>query len=186
VISAYKDLAGVERDFRSMKVIDVDLRPVHHRLEDRVRSHAFICMLSTYLSFHLRRSLAPLTFTDTEPPTRDTGRPASASKAARKKAAAKKNAEGEDVRGFRELLEHLGLLPATACVSPPHRDRVRSRRDADADSATVFELLGVPSQSTSCSQNYLVAGVNSQVVARACFRESKFGLVSLASTRTLP
>ena len=59
VISAYKDLAGVERDFRSMKVIDVDLRPVHHRLEDRVRSHAFICMLSTYLSFHLRRSLAP-------------------------------------------------------------------------------------------------------------------------------
>ena len=83
VISAYKDLAGVERDFRSMKVIDVELRPVHHRLEDRVRSHAFICMLSTYLSFHLRRSLAPLTFTDTEPPARrDPVAPASVSKAA--------------------------------------------------------------------------------------------------------
>ena len=71
VISAYKDLAGVERDFRSMKVIDGEPRPVHHRLEDGVRAHAFICMLSTYLTFHLRRSLAPLTFTYTEPPARD-------------------------------------------------------------------------------------------------------------------
>jgi hypothetical protein len=146
VISAYKDLAGVERDFRSMKVIDVELRPVHHRLEDRVRSHAFICMLSTYLSFHLRRSLAPLTFTDTEPPTRDDPvAPASASKAARKKAAAKKNAEGEDVRGFRELLEHLGTLTR-------NRMRVASSPEIEFDLVAtptptqrrVFELLGVP------------------------------------------
>jgi len=143
VISAYKDLAGVERDFRSMKVIDVDLRPVHHRLEDRVRSHAFICMLSTYISFHLRRSLAPLTFTDTEPPTRDDPvAPASASKAARKKAAAKKNAEGEDVRGFRELLEHLGTLTR-------NRMRVASSPEIEFDLVAtptptqrrVFELL---------------------------------------------
>jgi hypothetical protein len=146
VISAYKDLAGVERDFRSMKVIDVDLRPVHHRLEDRVRSHAFICMLSTYLTFHLRRSLAPLTFTDTEPPTRDDPvAPAAASKAAKKKAAAKKNAEGQEVRGFRELLEHLGTLTR-------NRMRVASSPGIEFDLVAtptptqrrVFELLGVP------------------------------------------
>ncbi len=146
VISAYKDLAGVERDFRSMKVIDVELRPVHHRLEDRVRAHAFICMLSTYLSFHLRRSLAPLTFTDTEPPARDDPvAPASASKAARKKASAKKNAEGEEVHGFRELLEHLGTLTR-------NRMRVASSPEIEFDLVAtptptqrrVFELLGVP------------------------------------------
>jgi transposase len=146
VISAYKDLAGVERDFRSMKVIDVDLRPVHHRLEDRVRAHAFICMLSTYLTFHLRRSLAPLTFTDTEPPTRDDPvAPAAASKAAKKKAAAKKNAEGQEVRGFRELLEHLGTLTR-------NRMRVASSPEIEFDLVAtptptqrrVFELLGVP------------------------------------------
>ena len=146
VISAYKDLALVERDFRSMKVIDVELRPVHHRLEDRVRAHAFICMLSTYLSFHLRCSLAPLTFTDTEPPTRDDPvAPASASKTARKKASGKKNAAGEDVRGFRELLEHLGTLTR-------NRMRVASRPEIEFDliatptptQRRVFELLGVP------------------------------------------
>ena len=146
VISAYKDLAGVERDFRSMKVIDVELRPVHHRLEDRVRSHAFICMLSTYLTFHLRRSLAPLTFTDTEPPARDDPvAPASVSKPADKKASAKKNAEGEEVRGFRELLEHLGTLTR-------NRMRVVSRPGIEFDLVAtptptqrrVFELLGVP------------------------------------------
>ena len=146
VISAYKDLAGVERDFRSMKVIDVELRPVHHRLEDRVRAHAFICMLSTYLTFHLRRSLAPLTFTDTEPPKRDDPvAPASASKSARKKAAAKKNAQGQEVRAFRELLEHLGTLTR-------NRMRVASSPEVEFDLVAtptptqrrVFELLGVP------------------------------------------
>ena len=70
VISAYKDLSGVERDFRSMKAIDVDIRPVHHRLEDRVRAHAFLCFLATYVTFHLRATLAPLTFLDTERPGR--------------------------------------------------------------------------------------------------------------------
>jgi len=179
VISAYKDLAGVERDFRSMKVIDVDLRPVHHRLEDRVRAHAFICMLSTYLTFHLRRSLAPLTFTDTEPPTRDDPvAPASASKAAKKKAAAKKNAEGQDVRGFRELLEHLGTLT---------RNRMRVASSPEIE----FDLVATPTaNSATClraprragpkapgvARTIWSAGVNSQVGGR----EHAFGKVSSA------
>ncbi|OOK72098.1 hypothetical protein BZL30_5942 [Mycobacterium kansasii] len=71
VINAYKNLANVERDFRSLKTDDLDLRPIHHRLEDRVRAHVLICMLAAYLTWHLRHALAPLTFTDENPPTRD-------------------------------------------------------------------------------------------------------------------
>jgi len=132
VISAYKDLAGVERDFRSMKAVDVDLRPVHHRLEDRVRAHAFLCFLSTYVTFHLRRTLAPLTFTDTERPGReDPVAPATSSPAAKKKAASKKDEQGEEVRGFRELLEHLGTL-------------TRNRMRVIAGEGVTFDLLATP------------------------------------------
>ena len=56
VIAAYKNLAHVERDFRTLKANDLDLRPIHHRLEDRVRAHVFICMLAAYLTWHLRRT----------------------------------------------------------------------------------------------------------------------------------
>ena len=70
VVDAYKGLAHVERDFRHLKIDDIDLRPIHHRLEARVRSHVFICMLASYLVWHLREALAPLTFTDEAPPAR--------------------------------------------------------------------------------------------------------------------
>ena len=94
-----------------MKAIDVDLRPVHHRLEDQVEAHALMCFLATYVTFHLRRTLGPFTFTDTAPPTpTDPVVPAARSSSAKKKDAKKKNAAGEPVRAFRELLEHLGTL----------------------------------------------------------------------------
>src|SRR5271165_3353354 len=70
VISAYKNLSRVERDFRSLKTIDLHLRPIHHHLDDRVRAHVLICFLAAYLTWHLRRALAPLTFTDEKPTTR--------------------------------------------------------------------------------------------------------------------
>src|SRR6266581_1191615 len=63
-VTAYKSLAQVERDFRSIKADDLDLRPVFHRLDERVRAHVLICMLACYLSWHLRQAWAPLTFTD--------------------------------------------------------------------------------------------------------------------------
>src|ERR1035437_7057245 len=63
VVATYKSLARVERDFRSLKAIDVDLRPIHHWTETRVRAHVFICMLAAYLVWHLRQAWAPLTFT---------------------------------------------------------------------------------------------------------------------------
>src|SRR5216684_8046410 len=71
VVAAYKNLKYVERDFRHIKADDLDLRPVWHRLEERVRAHVLICMLGCYLTWHLRRAWAPLTFTDQQPPEKD-------------------------------------------------------------------------------------------------------------------
>ena len=68
VVTAYKNLKYVERDFRHLKADDLDLRPVYHHLEERVRAHVLICMLACYLTWHLRRAWAPLTFTDENPP----------------------------------------------------------------------------------------------------------------------
>jgi hypothetical protein len=68
VVTAYKSLRHVERDFRHIKSDDLDLRPVFHRLEERVRAHVLICMLACYLTWHLRQAWAPLTFTDEHPP----------------------------------------------------------------------------------------------------------------------
>ena len=71
VVTAYKNLKYVERDFRHIKSDDLDLRPVFRRLEERVRAHVLICMLACYLTWHLRRAWAPLTFTDQDPPEQD-------------------------------------------------------------------------------------------------------------------
>jgi hypothetical protein len=68
VVTAYKNLKYVERDFRHIKSDDLDLRPVWHRLEERVKAHVLICMLACYLTWHLRKAWAPLTFTDEHPP----------------------------------------------------------------------------------------------------------------------
>jgi transposase len=68
VVAAYKNLSYMERDFRHIKTDDLALRPTHHRQEDRVKAHVLICMLAAYLVWHLRAALAPLTYTDTEPP----------------------------------------------------------------------------------------------------------------------
>jgi Transposase DDE domain len=132
VVDAYKALSHVERDFRHLKIDDIDLRPIHHRLEARVRSHVFICMLASYLVWHLREALAPLTFTDEAPPTRTNPvAPAVRSAGAAKKAARKVNAAGEEVRGFRELLEHLGTL-------------TRNTMRTTTETTSTFELLASP------------------------------------------
>ena len=75
MVTAYKNLKYVERDFRHIKADDLDLRPVFHRLEERVRAHVLICMLACYLTWHLRRAWAPLTFTDQNPPAPATRSP---------------------------------------------------------------------------------------------------------------
>jgi hypothetical protein len=110
-VAAYKNLAFVERDFRHIKADDLDLRPIWHRLQDRVRGHVLVCMLACYLVWHLRKAWAPLTFTDEHPPVRaDPVAPAQRSAAAQAKAARKTDASGQRMRNFRDLLDHLGTL----------------------------------------------------------------------------
>jgi hypothetical protein len=111
VITAYKNLAHVERDFRSMKADDLDLRPIHHHLEDRVRAHVLICMLACYLTWHLRRAWAQLIYTDEHPPVRDNPvAPAARSAAAERKASHHADPDGQPIRSFRGLLDHLATL----------------------------------------------------------------------------
>jgi hypothetical protein len=132
VVTAYKNLAHVERDFRSIKVDDLDLRPIHHRLDHRVRGHLLIAMLAAYLVWHLRRAWAPLTFTDEHPPGRDNPvAPAARSDAATRKASRRRDAHGAPVRSFRGLLEHLATLT---------RNHMRV---SETDTAE-FDLLATP------------------------------------------
>src|ERR1035437_9509825 len=109
VVATYKSLARVERDFRSIKSIDLDLRPIHHWTQDRVRAHVFICMLAAYLAWHLRQAWAPLTFTDEQrPDAADPVAPARRSQGADHKAATKTTTDELPATSFTALLDHLG------------------------------------------------------------------------------
>ncbi len=110
-VAAYKDLANLERDFRHIKAEDLDLRPIWHRLEDRVKAHVLICMLACYLTWHLRQAWAPLTFTDEHPPARaNPVAPTRRSPSAAAKAAFKTGPGKQPIRSFRDLLGHLATL----------------------------------------------------------------------------
>jgi hypothetical protein len=111
VVATYKSLAAVERDFWSIKTIDLDLRPIHHYTETRVKAHVFICTLAAYLVWHLRRAWAPLTFTDEDrPEPTDPVAPARRSPAAERKAATKTTSDDLPAHSFTSLLNHLATL----------------------------------------------------------------------------
>ncbi|HEY0999560.1 MAG TPA: IS1634 family transposase, partial [Streptosporangiaceae bacterium] len=111
VVASYKGLASLERDFRSIKADDLDLRPIWHRLEDRVKAHVLICTLACYLTWHLRKAWAPLTFTDEHPPQRENPvAPARRSASAQAKASRKTGPGRQRVRSFRDVLGHLATL----------------------------------------------------------------------------
>jgi hypothetical protein len=128
-VAGYKNLANIERDFRIIKTDDLDLRPIYHRLDQRVRAHVLICLLACYLIWHLRKAWAPLTFTDEHPPARDNPvASAQRSAAAHAKASTKHDAHGNPLRSFRGLLDHLGTLT---------RDRIRYHHtDIEIDKLT--------------------------------------------------
>ena len=114
-VSAYKSLAQVERAFRSVKTVDLEVRPVHHRLAERVRAHVFLCMLAYYVIWHMRQALAPVLFEDHDRESAALGRPspvapATVSAAAKAKAALRKTQDGSPVHSFRTLLQDLGTL----------------------------------------------------------------------------
>jgi Transposase DDE domain len=147
-VAAYKSLAQVERAFRSLKTVDLAVRPIHHRLAGRVRAHVFLCMLAYYVQWHLRRCLAPLLFDDHDRAAAAAQRaspvaPAQVSPAARAKALKRRTAAGEPVHSLRTLLADLATLtrnqvrfgealPVTVLSRPtPLQQRA-------------FDLLGLP------------------------------------------
>ncbi len=112
VVGAYKDLAHVERAFRSLKTVDLHLRPIHHWLAPRVRAHVFLCMLACHVEWHMRERLKPMPFDDEDPTAAARERtsivaPAQPSPAALRKRASKVTASGAPVHSFHSLLRDL-------------------------------------------------------------------------------
>ena len=143
VVTAYKNLKYVERDFRHIKSDDLDLRPVFHRLEERVRAHVLICMLACYLTWHLRRAWAPLTFTDQNPPAPGNPvAPARRSAAAQAKASAQHDPAGQPYRSFRGLLEHLATLTRNQVRYTGTQVTIPMLTEPTSIQRQAFELLG--------------------------------------------
>jgi hypothetical protein len=142
-VTAYKNLKYVERDFRHIKSDDLDLRPVFHRLERRVRGHVLICMLAAYLTWHLRQAWAPLTYTDEEPPQpANPVAPARRSAPAEAKASRQHGQDGRPYRSFRGLLAHLGTLTRNELRFAGTPAAVPVLAEPTSEQRQAFELIG--------------------------------------------
>ena len=120
-VAAYKSLSTVERAFRTIKTVDLKVRPIHHRLENRVRCHIFLCMLAYYVEWHMRRDLAPIIFDDDDRDRAKAQRqsivePAKRSPSAIAKAQTKHTHDGLPVHSFRTLLADLGSIVRNTCT----------------------------------------------------------------------
>ena len=148
VVTAYKNLSAVERDFRTLKTTDLDLRPIHHRLEDRVRGHVLIATLAAYLIWHLRATLAPLTYTDEHPPQRTNPvAPAHRSPTADRKAAHKTTPDDQlPLHSFQGLLDHLATLTRNDIrYGPdPTTPLVPTLTEPTPTQRRAFQLLHIP------------------------------------------
>lgn len=114
-VRAYKDLATVERAFRSLKTVDLEVRPIHHRRAQRVRAHVLLCMLAYYLEWHMRQALKPILFDDHDKAAADASRASIVAKAERsdaadRKAATKRTHDNLPVHSFRSLLADLATI----------------------------------------------------------------------------
>jgi hypothetical protein len=117
----YKSLAHVERAFRSLKTIDLKVRPIHHRSADRVRAHIFLCMLAYYVEWHMREAWRELMFADTQTQakaTRDPVAPAQRSESARAKAATHTLDDGTPAHSFATLMAELATIVRNTCRTP--------------------------------------------------------------------
>jgi transposase len=115
VVASYKSLSGVERAFRSLKTVDLQVRPIHHHLPDRVRAHILLCVLAYYVEWHMRQLLAPILFDDDDRPQAQAARasivaPAQRSTAAQLKALTKQTADGIKVHSFQTLIGDLATI----------------------------------------------------------------------------
>ena len=135
-VRTYKSLANVERAFRSLKTVDLKVRPIHHRTADRVRAHIFLCMLAYYVEWHMREAWRELMFADADQQakqTRDPVAPAVRSNSALAKAARHTLDDGTAVHSFATLMAELATIVRNTCRTPHAR----------ADAPT-FEVLTTP------------------------------------------
>jgi hypothetical protein len=148
-VGAYKGLANVERAFRSLKTVDLEVRPIHHRRAHRVRAHVLLCMLAYYLEWHMRRVLKPILFDDHNKAAADAARSsivakAGRSKAADRKAATKRTGDGLPVHSFRSLLADLATITRNtmAMAQSPQATFVLYPK-LSAAQERAFQLLGL-------------------------------------------
>jgi len=135
-VRSYKALAEVERAFRSMKTIDLRIRPIHHRLENRVRAHIFLCMLSYYVEWHMREAWRELLFADedlTRKTKRDPVAAAERSEAALQKITVRTLSDSSPVHSFRTLLHDLSTIVRNTC-----------RARTDKVPASTFQMTTTP------------------------------------------
>jgi hypothetical protein len=143
VVQTYKNLKYVERDFKTIKIDDLDIRPIRHYLAGRVEAHLIICMLAAYLTWHLRQAFAPLTFTDENiPEPADPVIPARRSLQAAVKDAVKETPDGLPLYRYRDLLEHLATLDRH--VINFAGQRIEKITTMTPVQARAFDLLGSP------------------------------------------
>ena len=120
-VRSYKALTRVERAFPGLKTADLQVRPIHHLLAERVRAHLFLCMLAHHVEWHMCEAWRPLLFADEElaerTRTRDPAAPAEPSACARRKKATREAADGTPLQSFRTLLENLGRVARNDCRS---------------------------------------------------------------------
>ena len=154
-VRAYKRLSAVERAFRSLKTVDLKVRPVFHHAANRVRAHVLLCMLAYYVEWHLRERLKPLLFDDDDPAAAEAARPsvvapAKVSESAREKARSKRTANGLPVHSLRTLLGDLATIAKNRVVpqvpgAEPFEVLTRPTALAPrrASQREAFKLLGV-------------------------------------------
>ena len=149
VVGSYKALARVERAFRALKSIDLQIRPVHHWIEPRVRAHVFLCMLAYYVEWHLRRLWAPILFDEHNRPAAEAQRislvaPAEPSPAALRKRGRRRSDDGVPVSSFRDLLRHLATLTLNTVTVPGASPTTATLYATPTTlQATAFQLLGI-------------------------------------------
>ncbi len=152
IVRAYKSLSQAERAFRSIKTVDLEIRPIHHRLPDRVRAHVLLCMLAYYLEWHMRQALAPILFDDHQRAEAAAARisivaPAQRSKAAHRKAATKRTDDGLPVHSFQSLLAEMATFTRNtmAMATAPNNTFLLYPQQTPTQ-RRAFELLAVQSR----------------------------------------
>jgi transposase len=148
-VRTYKRLALVEQAFRCLKGIDLRVRPIHHRVEPRVRAHLFLCMLAYYVEWQMRHALSPLLYEEEELETareeRDPVKPAEASPAAQQKKKTHQTSSGEQAHSFASLLAHLGtrVRNTVQIAAESEGSTFQCLTEPDALQAEALRLLNV-------------------------------------------